>query len=103
MERSKWPWRISGAVFLASSVFLGCQTGGDGDGTGDDKAKIDSLKAKYGNPACCEFATGDILREDLLEIESCLKLDQGRPIKVDPMRLTPHPCCPHAKGERCGG
>ena len=52
---------------------------------------------------CCEFLVqGDILKEDLVAASDCPTRDRGRCIQVDPMRLTPHPCCPNAKGERCG-
>ena len=53
---------------------------------------------------CCEFLVeGDILEEDLLTVDECAARDSGQCIEVDPNRLTPHPCCPDAQGERCGG
>jgi hypothetical protein len=60
----------------------------------------------YGLPAgycCCEFVVeGDILTEDALPAEECTAQTSGMCITVDPNRLTPHPCCPNATGERCG-
>lgn len=52
---------------------------------------------------CCEFIVeGDIIEEDLLPVDQCAAREQGQCIEVDPNRLTPHPCCPDATGERCG-
>ena len=55
-------------------------------------------------PCCCEFLVqGDVLKEDFVAASDCTTRQRGRCIQVDPMRMTPHPCCPQAKGERCGG
>ena len=51
---------------------------------------------------CCEFLVMDIQEEDALLVDSCASQNQGQCIDVDPNRLTPHPCCPNATGERCG-
>jgi hypothetical protein len=52
---------------------------------------------------CCRFIIGgDIMTEDLLTKEECLKQDHGEVIEVDPGRDTPHPCCPNATGPTCG-
>lgn len=52
---------------------------------------------------CCLFIIqGDIMTEDLLTKEECLKQDHGEVIEVDPGRGTPHPCCPDATGPTCG-
>ncbi len=53
-------------------------------------------------PCCCEFLEDDIIIEDLLDMNECMARDSGQCIEVDPDRLTPHPCCPDAQGERCG-
>ena len=66
----------------------------------------DQLGPDYGLPegyCCCEFVReGDILNEDALPADECTAQPQGTCIMVDPNRLTPHPCCPNATGERCG-
>jgi hypothetical protein len=66
----------------------------------------DLLVPGSGLPAgycCCEFVReGDILVEDALPADECTAQPQGECITVDPDRLTPHPCCPEATGERCG-
>lgn len=52
---------------------------------------------------CCRFIIGgDIMTEDLLTKEECLKQDHGEVITVPPERGTPHPCCPDATGPTCG-
>jgi hypothetical protein len=64
------------------------------------------LVPDYGLPegyCCCELVReGDIVVEDALPAEECTVQPQGVCIMVDPLRLTPHPCCPNATGERCG-
>lgn len=53
---------------------------------------------------CCQFIVdGDIIMEDYLSRDECLN-DRflGICSVVNPLRLTPHPCCPLATGERCG-
>lgn len=66
----------------------------------------DLLAPSYGLPegyCCCELVReGDILVEDALPADECTLQPQGMCITVDPGRLTPHPCCPNATGERCG-
>jgi|GEM_PF-5810628 len=57
-----------------------------------------------GDSCCCEhIVEGDIIKEDLIPINECPSLEDGQCIAVDPGRLTPHPCCPDAVGDRCGG
>lgn len=53
---------------------------------------------------CCEHVVeGDIITEDVQDADVCTgELEGGQCITVDPNRLTPHPCCPNATGERCG-
>ncbi len=65
----------------------------------------DLLGTEFGLPpgvCCCQFAVdGDIIEEDPAREADCPQLDSGQCIDVDPNRLTPHPCCPYATGERC--
>lgn len=49
---------------------------------------------------CCQYLTDDIINEDLLFITDCNDRG-GNCIQVDSGRLTPHPCCPDAKGATC--
>jgi len=61
-----------------------------------------NVESNIGEYCCCEFLTGDIMNEDWLAKDECLKRGNGKCITVNPGRLTPHPCCPNAQGERCG-
>ncbi len=70
-------------------------------GTGE--ARLLCQRVEEEAPCCCEFiAEGDIIIEDLLVPSECRGAQGGQCIEVDPNRLTPHPCCPDAQGERCG-
>ena len=52
---------------------------------------------------CCAFIIqGDIMTDDLMTQEECLKQPHGEVIEVAPGLLTPHPCCPDATGPTCG-
>lgn len=66
----------------------------------------DDLAPDYGLPegecCCAHVIEGDILTEDALPVADCAARDSGQCVIVDPGRLTPHPCCPSATGERCG-
>jgi hypothetical protein len=53
----------------------------------------------HGN-CCCSFGV-DIRIEELMPSSRCLNQIRGQCIEVDPLRLTPHSCCPDAPGERC--
>lgn len=66
------------------------------------QTRVDSLRAVYGDTACCTFTEGDSIREDRIPIAACMEKTGGTPGIVDPLRLTPHPCCPNAKGKHCG-
>jgi len=69
-------------------------------------AQSDAIISRYPDDhCCCEFVVqGDIVQEDLLEVSDCTQSRGGRCVRINPLRIAPHTCCPErGEGERCNG
>lgn len=51
---------------------------------------------------CCDFLTDDMRSEELMLVSECEKRTKGVCVEINPLRSTPHSCCPGALGENCG-
>ena len=87
---------IVGAIFIGG-VFVWQEV----ESFNQIKSFLSGFKDNTEDSCCCKYLTDDIINEDLLSVKEC-QSRKGECIKVDPGRLTPHPCCPNAVGPTCG-